>query len=715
MSNSLTRDAELFAKEGARTLDWLVGDRVSLERAVMHRVFHEYCQVAGDDVEQVWWQPIADAAASLGFRPSILDCTIDQVTRLVDNGADVVLYVPESTDNERPGWTAIRGRRKRGFVVWHARGDEENRIRRLKKLKSKIATTVNAETVRCVAFDWRDLISHDLHSTAASTRPIHRLRHLLRPEWSDIWLVLVFAFAVGLFTLVTPLAVESLVNTVAFGRFLQPILVLSLIVLSFLGLSAAIRALQTYVVEIIQQRLFARVAADLANRLPRVCTEGYDSRYMPELVNRFFDVVTVQKVSAMLLLDGVGLVTSAFIGMAVLAFYHPWMFGFDLLLLAAIAFVIIVLGRGAVKTAIIESKSKYYMAAWLEDVARCNVTFRSAAGKSFSSSRSDRLIHDYLIARRSHFRVLLRQIIFSLGLQAVASTLLLGLGGYLVVAGELTLGQLVAAELIVTVIVGAFAKMGKHFESFYDLLASVDKLGALFDLPPEQGGGILSAADDGASTISFRDVTCGRQGSKSPFAPISLEVPAGASLAIYGPAGSGKSTLLDLIYGLRRPGSGRLEVDGRQPCDLHNDDYRSHVELVRDGETFAGTIEENVHLHRPDISDNDVREALQAVGMLETVSLLPKAIATKIASHGAPLTSNQIRLLLLARAISASPTIILVDGLLDALPDQELQQAIEGLTDPSGSWTLVVATGRADIARRFQHQIVLPDSQTVLN
>ena len=164
------------------------------------------------------------------------------------------------------------------------------------------------------------------------------------------------------------------------------------------------------------------------------------------------------------LLDGIGLILSAVIGMAVLAFYHPWLLGFDLVMMASIAFIILVLGRGAVDSAIKESKNKYYMAAWLEDIARCPTTFRTAGGTDLALERTDRLVHEYLEARQKHFRILMRQILFALGLQAVASTALLGIGGWLVVDGQLTLGQLVAAELIVTVIVRAFAKLGKHME-----------------------------------------------------------------------------------------------------------------------------------------------------------------------------------------------------------------------------------------------------------
>jgi putative ABC transport system ATP-binding protein len=201
--------------------------------------------------------------------------------------------------------------------------------------------------------------------------PWRRLIHLLAPEWRDILTILIYSLVIALLTLATPIAVESLVNTVAFGRLVQPIVVLSVILFGFLSFSAALRALQTFVAEIVQRRLFARVASDLAWRLPRVDTTAIEGRNMPELVNRFFDVVTVQKVVSQFLLDGIGIVLTTLIGMTVLAFYHPLLLAFDIVLLIAVAIILLVFGYGAVGTSIKESKYKYATADTLEEIARC--------------------------------------------------------------------------------------------------------------------------------------------------------------------------------------------------------------------------------------------------------------------------------------------------------------------------------------------------------
>lgn len=706
-----------LATEGAHALELLVRDRVKMERTTVQRMFHQTLDTHEGGLPGDWWQIFTEATSSLQLRPSVLDCSVDQVLRLVSDGADVVLFDhgsqtdPKETgsaESSLPQWLLISHDSKGKAQFWESSRAEVRVLKSSRRLRRRLNELSTDERIRCVAFDWREVSLQAVEGAGAPMKPLTRVIHLLRPEWPDIWLVIIFAFVVGLFTLATPIAVEALVNTVAFGRFLQPVFVLSLLLMVFLVLSAALMALETYVVEIIQQRLFARIAGDLAHRLPRAATSENEGKYLPELANRFFDVVNVQKTSASLLLDGVTLIMSVGIGMAVLGFYHPFLLGFDLVLLAAIAFLVIVLGRGAVQTAVKESKSKYYMAAWLEDVARCQTTFQSAAGKRLSASRSDRLVHDYLVNRKKHFRVLLRQILFALGVQAIASTVLLGLGGYLVVVRELTLGQLVAAELIVAIIVGAFAKMGKHFESFYDLCASVDKLGALFDLPLAAQGSVLHHNDHEPVTIELDRVTYSRKGKKPAFAPLTATMSPGSSTAVLGPSGSGKSTLLDLIYGSRRPTVGQVQINGSQPSELRSDDFWNRAEIARDGEVFASTIDENIHIQRNDVFGHDVEEALTAVGLSGIVNSLPEGLQTQITSSGAPLASNQVRLLILARAIAGRPNLLLIDGVLDSLADDEAEKVLDYLLLEDQPWTLVVATGRRWIVEKCNQSIELP-------
>ena len=450
---------------GAEIIEQLTLQLPNVEIAEGRRAWHEAQAAWPGDDDSLWWKWLTEASRNIGLNTKTIDCTFANTLDLLKNG--VTLVVRSSEDG---AWLLARPSGRHRFELFTGGHVREAGLRELKHLLKQFANDVG---MRCV------VIRSDISPGGSEQHglpPLARLQAILKPEWSDIWIVIVFAFVVGLLMLATPIAVEALVNTVAFGRFLQPVIILAIILLTFLSFSAAVRALQTYVVELIQRRLFARIAGDLAFRLPRTKLDEIEGKYVPELVNRFFDIVTVQKVAAQLLLDGVGLILSAIIGMAVLAFYHPWLLGFDIVMMTLIAFIILVLGHGAIGSAVKESKHKYYMASWLQDIARCHTAFRMDGGSDLALERADRLVHEYLDARQNHFRILMRQIVFALGLQAVASTALLGIGGWLVIDGQLTLGQLVAAELIVTVIVRAFAKLGKHMESFYDLAAAADNL-----------------------------------------------------------------------------------------------------------------------------------------------------------------------------------------------------------------------------------------------
>jgi len=643
----------------------------------------------GEEADR-WWKWLAEAGSSLGLGGRLAELSLSEALQQVRDGA---MMVSRCGDGTPLVLLAADGRR-----VEIAEGQLDRRVS-LSPVQLRDRLPRSSLDDRA---DWLAVEAAELAGVVGGEHglpPLQRLYAILRPESGDVGIVVLFAFFVGLLSLATPLAVEALVNTVAFGRFLQPVMVLSLLLFAFLALRAAMVALQTFVVEIIQRRLFARVAADLAYRLPRVREEAYDHRYGPELFNRFFDIVTLQKVAAHLLLDGVAIVLTTVVGMAVLAFYHPWLLGFDVLLLFFAVGGFVLLGRGAIRSGIAESKFKYRIAAWFQDVARCRQAFKLKGAADFALDRANYLTSHYLASRRRHFHILFRQILLALGLQVLAATVLLGFGGWLVIQGQLTLGQLVAAELIVAMILGSLAKFGKHLEGFYDMTVAVDKLGQLFDLPMERQDGLLRLSGGTATAVRMFEVKLPLHSPEEGQPPISIEIEPGQRVALVGPPGCGKSSLLDLLYGCRRPRSGHVEIDGLDPLDMRPDVLRSHIVLVRQPEVFAGTLAENVHLHRTNVSSDDVRQALKHAGLLDTALRLPDGLETTLTSSGAPLSGTQIVLLMLARGLAGSPRLLLIDGVLDALPDDYGNHLMEVLAE-NRDCTLIIATGRQPIRDR---------------
>ncbi len=651
------------------------------------------------DIESHWWQWLRAAASSLGLNARAVELTHDQAIALVGNGMSLVTVV-----NHQGETAAVQLVQQNRRVTAKYSTISGNRI-----LDEPALSALFNEGELQGTNHW--LVSNEVDyrtNLLPKAKPWKRFMAIINAEVSDIWIVVMFAFLVGLLSLATPIAVEALVNTVSFGRFLQPVIVLSFLLLGFLSFRAAMQGLQTYVVEIIQRRMFARMTSALSYRLPRVDHEALDETDGAELVNRFLDIVTVQKVMANLLLDGVAILMATLIGMAVLAFYHPLLMAFSIMLLGSVVSGIIILGRRAVLTAVEESKYKYHVVSWFEDIIHSQLALKLGGAADFASERSNHWTNAYLGARQKHFRILLRQILFVLFLQAIAATVLLGLGGWLVIQGQLSLGQLVAAEIIVSAILSSLSKLGKHLEGFYDALAAVDKLGYLFDLPLESITGLIQTWPPGAIEVELSDLNyplCG----KSVFsAPVNCKIRSGVLTAVSGPGGSGKSILLDLLYGLRNPSTGHVALAGFEPREIRPETLREKVALVRTDTFLTGTLAENVHLHRPEVGIAQVREALVDVGMVQDLRLLPDGINTHLTQRGIPLTSSQQQQLLIARALAGSPSLLLLDGSLDLLPAGKVVQLMAMLKDKD--MTVLVATNRPDVIKLCDDNLQLgPD------
>jgi ABC-type bacteriocin/lantibiotic exporter with double-glycine peptidase domain len=532
--------------------------------------------------------------------------------------------------------------------------------------------------------------------------PVERLRGLLQAERRSLWVAVVYSLVIGLLTLVLPVAVQSLVNTIAFGAVLQPLVILTLFVLIASSFSALMNVFRAAVVDIIQRSIFARVATDVTWRLLRVRAEAFDRYHGPEIVNRFFDTVTVQKAASTLLIDGLTIVMQTGIGMILLALYHPLLLVFDVLLVISMLVIVLVLGRGAVATSIKESKAKYALEAWLEQLATHVITFKSAGGTAYAEQRSQRLLDEYLTYRDKHFKILIRQIAGSFALQAVAGAALLGVGGFLVINRQLTLGQLVASELIVTLMMSAFTKFGKQLEVYYDLCAAIDKLGDLIDLPLEPSGGEVRPATRQPIAVRLQDIEVAYPDASRPALTVGdWSVPAGARIGVTGPNGGGKSTLADILFGLREASRGTVQLDGIDLRELSLVLLRQELVLVRGVELFPGTIIDNIRLGRASVSHADVMQALETVGLLDEMLTLPDGLETTLHPHGRPLSHRQACRLMFARALAGRPRLIIIDGTLDRIDRADEQRRLaDVLFSPESPWTVICVSDRPTLLER---------------
>lgn len=545
------------------------------------------------------------------------------------------------------------------------------------------------------------------HHTEIS--PARRFLRMLKAERQDIFTLLIFSFFSGLLYLASPLAVDTVVSSLAFGGqsqpYIQALVFVVLALFAALGLQALVSGFQYYVSDIIQRRIFVRTASDLAYRLPRVKAEALAEVHAPELVNRFLDVVTAQKSTALLLLDGINLVFGSLIGMVMLSLYHPLMLAFVAALLILIAISMWLLGRGAVKTSIEESRMKYDVVNWFEEIAAFPFVFKGPGGYQMAYDRANQLVTGYLTCRASHFRVVIRQISALLILSVFAAASLLILGGWLVISQQITLGQLVASELIMGSIVVAMAKMGKHLEAWYDAMAAMDKLGHIFDLETEREDGEQPGRREGGAEVTVTKMAFGYH--EPLFEGLSFHVPAGSSAAIMGPHGSGTSSMLDILFGLRRPTEGHVSVDGLDLRSWYLEALRESVMLLRRDEIVDGTIVENLRLGRMDIGLDEIRAALDRVGLLGVLLRRPEGLNLRLKIGGAPLSSNQRTRLLLARALVQRPRLLLIDELFDSLDDESFECLTRVILNSGLSWTVIMATREQGVTRQCSQVVVL--------
>lgn len=534
--------------------------------------------------------------------------------------------------------------------------------------------------------------------------PLQRWIRLLKLDSRDIWTLGIFTLVVSILDLATPLAVEQMVTTIGFASVIQPLIWIAVTLFAILTLSAVIKALQLFVVEILQRRMMVRIVGDLAERLPRLDRSAMDGVHGPEMANRFFDVMTMQKASASVLIDFLALSIQTITGLLLLAIYSPYLLAFDIVLLMCMTVLILLLGRGAVRSAIEESLIKYRIAHWLEDIIGNPNAFQVHGGGELAVDRANRMVVEYLGARRKHFVVLIRQSLFALLLYAVSISALLSLGGWLVLEESISIGQLVASVSVVAVVVGAFAKIGKTLESYYDLMSATDKVGHLIDLPTVPPSRAIDAGI-GPVELRFRDLVVG-SGHHHVSIP-KVRIAPGERVAILGEGRCGKSTLLETLAGIRFPHSGLAEIGGIDSRDVNRFADGSMVSIAADTEIFHGSIEENVSIHRLSIQQDDLRESLQITELWDEILAMPKGLETKLQTAGFPLSHSQAARLMLARAIVSRPRLLLIDGTLDRLPIAMRHRIWETLSASKQPWTLVVVTNDAEIAQSCSQQVDL--------
>lgn len=535
------------------------------------------------------------------------------------------------------------------------------------------------------------------------------IRHLLSLERKDLIVILMLTIAIGLLNLATPLAVQTLVNVVTMGGVIKPLIVVSFVLFVLLMLSGLIYVVEFIVVEYIQRRIFSNNVVDVTNQIIKIDLSVSDEHYPAELMNRYFELSSVQKSVYSLITIGLTAILHAIIGSIVLIIYSVYFALIVLMLLAVTWFIVRVLGGQAINTAVAESYAKYDTGAWLENIANNPNLFKFSNGENYAVSGSDKLIVRYLKLRQSHFSILLKQNITSVITYALAGTIMLGIGGWLVMQAQINLGQFVAAELIIFTVLGSFSNFVKELSRYYELIAGLDKLEVVKTMRTEPIGQ-HRFTENRPLSITLKNLSYQYGPNTEPIEDFSSHINAGEKVAILSEAGAGKTTLAELITGLRLPTQGQILINNVDLRLCHLPSLRQKVDLVRRVEIQQTSILSNLQFGNQNVQLEEVNSVLKNLNLMDEVLELPEGMDTVLSVMGTPLSTIQVKLLVIARAIIQKPSLLIIDGLLDEIDDASLSAVCTSLMDLNHC-TVIVMTRSEDISTYFPRVMHWEDLQ----
>ncbi|NHF58694.1 ATP-binding cassette domain-containing protein [Flavobacteriaceae bacterium TP-CH-4] len=521
-----------------------------------------------------------------------------------------------------------------------------------------------------------------------------RLLGLLKLDKRDVFQVFYYAIFAGLVNLSLPLGIQAIINLIQGAQVTTSWIVLVILVTLGVAFVGILQLMQIRIIENIQQKIFTRSAFEFAYRFPKIKMSQLRNFYPPELANRFFDTLNVQKGLSKLLVDFPAALLQIIFGLLLLSFYHPFFIIYGILLILLIYVVFKFTIQRGLDTSLAESKSKYKIAHWIQEVARSIISFKLSGNTDLALRKSDRLVNSYLESRESHFRILVLQFIQMVGFKVLVTAGLLLIGGLLVLSQEMNIGQFVAAEIIILLVINSVEKLILGLESFYDVLTSLEKLGQVVDKELEPQKGEQPFKETEAFTVELEKVVYHIPDTTQRILDgVSLSITPNCSILINGANGSGKSTLLNLIAGIITADEGSIFVNGRRLENLNLNYYRSHVGQSLSGESpFEGTLWENITFGDTSIGEEDIYWAIENCGLSDFVKRQPKGLQTFIYPEGKQISYTTGKKIVLARSIVKRPRLLLLRNPLDQFDEVESLKIMKFLVSPERPWALIVVS-----------------------
>jgi ABC-type bacteriocin/lantibiotic exporter with double-glycine peptidase domain len=544
-----------------------------------------------------------------------------------------------------------------------------------------------------------------------NTTPVARIWQLIKEERSTFSSIYFYAILAGLIQLSLPVGIQSIINFVLGGTFSTSLVILIIAVVGGVLATGLMYINQMKLIEKIQQTLFVRYTQGIANKLPLIDLRKADELYLPELVNRFFEIPALQKGLSKLLLDFPTASIQILFGLILLSFYHPAFILFGILLIVVLGGILYYTGAKGLASSLEESKHKYSLAAWLEEMARGIKAFKFEPDGPVLTRNAERRTIRYLDKRTEHFQILLFQYRVLVAFKTIITAGMLLVGSLLLLDQQLNIGQFIAAEIVIIIVIGAVEKLIGNLDSVYDVLTSVDKMAKLTDKEEEETGKLAMPWRNEGVSIHIKNLRFGFQENHPILKVTEAMIPAGGKACIVGPEGSGKSTLLQLMGGIYTGFEGELSIDGIPLSNYQLDSLRAQIGISLSGlHIFQGTVWENVTLGKMEIPVDELMEISKKIHFDKQIQGWDAGWDTKVSPLGARLSGSTIRKILLMRALAKKPRLLLLEEPWRGCSTEDRIAIQDFLLQLPSSTTVVVVTNDSDFIGRAPYRIEMNTS-----
>jgi len=548
-------------------------------------------------------------------------------------------------------------------------------------------------------------------------RPIQRLWRLLKPDKKEITNVYVYSAFNGLVNLSLPLGIQAIINLIQGGQISTSWIVLVVLVVLGVALSGVMRILQLKITENLQQKIFARGAFEFAYRIPKIKLEALYNHYAPELMNRFFDIFSVQKGLSKLLIDFSSASLQVIFGLILLSLYHPLFILFSIILIILLYLIFVLTAKKGLETSLEESKYKYQLAHWLEEIARSVISFKLSGETDLPSKKADIHVMKYLKARDKHFNILVIQYSLMVVFKVLVAAGLLILGGILVMQQVINIGQFVAAEIIILLVITSVEKLVMSLENIYDVITAIEKLGQVMDIELDKEEGIKINEENLSKglKVDLKNIHFSYPPHiKQTLNNIHLQVEACSSVLILGPNGSGKTTLMHLVAGLYDSQEGIVSYNDLPKGNINITSLRSVIgDCMTRGELFEGSILENITMGRKDATFENAKWAVENLGLKDFLKSQSKGYDTIVDPQGKRFPLSVVEKILLARSIADKPKLLLLEDAFEHIDGIDKNNIIDFLLDKKNPWTIIAISNDPYLATRVD-KIIRMDKGKIL-